>query len=52
MPALKYSRQREAIKSFLMTRKDHPTADVVYHSPCRLSKHQSWNCLPEPDAAC
>ncbi len=28
--ALKYSRQREAIKSFLMTRKDHPTADVVY----------------------
>ena len=32
MPALKYSRQREAIKSFIMTRKDHPTADVVYHS--------------------
>lgn len=30
MPALKYSRQREAIKNFLMTRKDHPTADVVY----------------------
>ena len=28
--ALKYSRQREAIKEFLMTRKDHPTADVVY----------------------
>lgn len=28
--ALKYSRQREAIKSFLMTRRDHPTADVVY----------------------
>ena len=28
--ALKYSRQREMIKSFLMTRKDHPTADVVY----------------------
>lgn len=27
---LKYSRQREAIKEFLMTRKDHPTADVVY----------------------
>ncbi len=32
MPALKYSRQREAIKNFLMTRRDHPTADVVYHS--------------------
>ena len=28
--ALKYSRQREAIKTFLSTRKDHPTADAVY----------------------
>ena len=28
--ALKYSRQREMIKDFLCTRKDHPTADVVY----------------------
>lgn len=28
--ALKRSRQREIIKEFLMTRKDHPTADVVY----------------------
>ena len=28
--ALKYSRQREAIKEFMMSRKDHPTADVVY----------------------
>lgn len=28
--ALKYSRQREVIKKFLCTRKDHPTADVVY----------------------
>jgi Fur family transcriptional regulator, peroxide stress response regulator len=27
---LKYSRQREAIKDFLSTRKDHPTADIVY----------------------
>ena len=27
---LKHSKQREMIKSFLMTRKDHPTADVVY----------------------
>lgn len=26
----KHSKQREAIKSFLMTRKDHPTADTVY----------------------
>lgn len=30
MAALKYSRQREMIKEFLMTRKDHPTADIVY----------------------
>lgn len=28
--ALKYSRQREAIKEFMITRKDHPTADIVY----------------------
>ena len=27
---LKYSRQREAIKTFLMTRYDHPTAETVY----------------------
>lgn len=27
---LKRSRQRESIKNFLMTRKDHPTAEVVY----------------------
>lgn len=27
---LKHSKQRDAIKNFLMTRKDHPTADVVY----------------------
>lgn len=27
---LKYSKQREVIKNFLMTRKDHPTADTVY----------------------
>jgi len=30
MQTLKYSRQREAIKEFLMGRKDHPTADTVY----------------------
>ena len=30
--ALKYSRQREAIKENLMYRKDHPTADAVYLS--------------------
>lgn len=30
MPALKYSRQRESIKSFLLSRYDHPTADTIY----------------------
>lgn len=28
--SLKYSRQREAIKSYLCSTKDHPTADTVY----------------------
>lgn len=32
MKTLKYSRQRESIKSCLMERKDHPTADAVYMS--------------------
>lgn len=30
MAAQKYSKQREAIKEFLMERKDHPTADMIY----------------------
>lgn len=30
MAATKRSRQREAIIEFLRTRKDHPTADIVY----------------------
>ena len=30
MATIKHSKQRDAILSFLMTRKDHPTADVVY----------------------
>lgn len=30
MAALKHSRQRDRIKEFLMTRTDHPTADMVY----------------------
>lgn len=29
---MKYSRQREAIREFLMNRKDHPTAEVVYRN--------------------
>ncbi len=31
MAALKYSRQREAIKTYLMSTKEHPTADMVYN---------------------
>ena len=30
LAALKYSRQRESIKHYLMTTKEHPTADTVY----------------------
>ncbi len=30
MAARKHSRQRDLVKEFLMTRKDHPTADVIY----------------------
>ena len=30
MAVLKYSRQREAIKTYLEGRTDHPTADMVY----------------------
>lgn len=30
MKTLKYSRQRESIKSCLMSRYDHPTADEIY----------------------
>ncbi len=30
--SMKYSRQREAVREFLMARKDHPTAEVVYQN--------------------
>jgi len=30
MAILKYSKQRESIKAFLITRTDHPTADTIY----------------------
>ena len=32
MAARKHSRQRDSIKEFLMTRTDHPTADVIYRN--------------------
>lgn len=31
MAELKYSRQREAIKSYLMSARNHPTADMIYN---------------------
>ncbi len=30
MAAQRHSRQRDLVKEFLMTRKDHPTADIIY----------------------
>lgn len=30
MKAIKHSKQRDSIKEYLMSRKDHPTADMVY----------------------
>ena len=41
MAALKYSRQREAIKSFLMMRSDHPSADTVYQNIRQIYPHIS-----------
>ena len=43
MPAktIKYSRQREAISEFLMSRKDHPTAEVVYEEVRKQYPHIS-----------
>ena len=32
MATMKHSRQRDSIKEFLKTRKDHPTADTVYEN--------------------
>lgn len=32
MKTVKYSRQREAIKNYLMNRKDHPTAEMIYEA--------------------
>lgn len=39
--AVKYSRQRQVIHNFLMTRKDHPTADVVYQNVRQEDPHIS-----------
>lgn len=51
MATLKYSRQRESIKEFLMTRTDHPTADTVYHQLRKIYRTSvsepstvTWRC--------
>ena len=38
---LKHSKQRDMIKAFLMTRKDHPTADTVYMNVRQLNPNIS-----------
>ena len=43
MKTLKYSRQRESIKTCLMGRKDHPTADALY------TQYQSRYRVPESE---
>lgn len=54
MAARKYSRQRELIKEFLLTRKDHPTADMVYMNVRRKNPnislgtvYRNLTCLAE-----
>lgn len=32
MPAIRYSKQREAIKNYLLSSKSHPTAETVYEN--------------------
>ncbi|MBR6452750.1 MAG: transcriptional repressor [Lachnospiraceae bacterium] len=32
MPTLNYSKQRQAILDHLQSRKDHPTAEMIYHT--------------------
>ena len=50
MASLKYSRQRESIKHYLMTTKEHPTADDVYmHVKKDFPQYQSWNCLQKSE---
>lgn len=45
MKALKYSRQRESIKSCLMARHDHPTADMLYTSMRKKHPHISLGTI-------
>jgi len=41
MKTVKYSRQRESIKDYLMSNKDHPTADMVYSAIKEIYPHIS-----------
>ena len=48
MKAIKHSKQRDSIKTCLMGRRDHPTADAVYMSIREeFPDIESWNRLPQ-----
>ena len=41
MKTIKYSRQRESIKDYLMSNRNHPTADMVYSAIKEIYPHIS-----------
>ena len=49
MAAIKYSRQREAIKHYLASTKEHPTADTVYRNLNLLTDIGEAIKIPTPD---
>lgn len=58
MATIKYSRQRESIKEYLASTKEHPTADMVYRNVCRAypnislgTVYRNLNFLVEHDEA-
>ena len=44
MATTKHSKQRDAIRNFLISRKDHPTAEVVY---ANVSKYKPRDRISE-----
>lgn len=48
MATTKHSKQRDAIRNFLISRKDHPTAEVVYaYVKQRISKYKPRDRISE-----
>ena len=47
MKAVKYSRQRELIKNYLMSRTDHPTAEAVYEAIGKYARILVWGLFTE-----